>query len=101
MQIPSFLSAALVAYSLASLLSLWLYYQDKQASMRGQWRTSEFTLLLSGLLCGWPGALLAQRLFRHKTKKRGFQFVFWLSVVANCATVALLASGKIQPQSLF
>ncbi len=100
MSYSNFLSAALVAYPLMSVLALWLYYRDKKASIRGQWRTREFKLLLSGLLCGWPGALLAQRIFRHKTKKRGFQFVFWLSVAANCAAVALLASGNFLPKAL-
>ena len=30
------------------------------------------------LLGGWPGALLGQRRFRHKTRKRSYQLVFWL-----------------------
>ena len=43
---------------------------------------------LLGLLCGWPGALLAQQWLRHKTAKRSFQLVFWITVVVNMAGFA-------------
>lgn len=35
------------------------------------------------LLGGWPGALLAQQLLRHKTKKTSYQVVFWLIVLMH------------------
>ena len=35
------------------------------------------------LLGGWPGALLAQQLLRHKTKKTSYQGVFWLIVLVH------------------
>jgi hypothetical protein len=41
------------------------------------WRTPEKVLHASELLGGWPGALLAQQLFRHKTRKVSYQLVFW------------------------
>ncbi|WP_153605141.1 DUF1294 domain-containing protein, partial [Pseudomonas aeruginosa] len=34
-------------------------------------------LHLFELLGGWPGALVAQQVFRHKTRKLSFQLVFW------------------------
>ena len=37
---------------------------------------------------GWPGALLAQQLLRHKSAKLSFRFVFWL-IVALYHYVAL------------
>lgn len=43
------------------------------------------------LLGGWPGALLGQRQFRHKTKKLSFLIVFWLVVVLHVAIVASAA----------
>ena len=46
---------------------------------------------LIALLGGWPGALCAQSLLRHKNRKVSFQQVFWICVVANAAcTMALL-----------
>ncbi len=38
-------------------------------------RTDRLHLL--ELLGGWPGAFLAQQVFRHKTRKLSFQLVFW------------------------
>ncbi len=41
------------------------------------------TLLLISLAGGWPGALLAQQLMRHKTSKRSFINAFWITVLFN------------------
>ncbi|WP_194790718.1 DUF1294 domain-containing protein [Pseudomonas sp. UFMG81] len=71
----------LALYPLASLVSLLLYWQDKQQARNQAWRTPEKVLHASELLGGWPGALLAQQLFRHKTRKLSYQVVFW-SIVA-------------------
>ena len=47
-----------------------------------------------GLFGGWPGALLGQRVFRHKTKKAEFQFVFWVSVLVNCGAFVWLLTDE-------
>ncbi len=73
-----------------SVLALLVYGADKSAAQRGQRRTPENTLHLLGLLCGWPGALVAQALFRHKSSKAAFQSVFWVTVVLNLVGVAWL-----------
>ncbi|KFF34753.1 cold-shock protein [Pseudomonas aeruginosa VRFPA01] len=67
----------LLAYPLASLLAFALYWQDKRRAARGDWRTPEARLHLFELLGGWPGALIAQQVFRHKTRKISFQLLFW------------------------
>lgn len=67
----------LVVYLLASVLAFGLYWHDKRSAMRRDWRTPEARLHLVELLGGWPGALLAQQLLRHKTRKLSFQLVFW------------------------
>lgn len=54
-----------------------LYWQDKRRAARGDWRTPEARLHLFELLGGWPGALIAQQVFRHKTRKISFQLLFW------------------------
>lgn len=68
---------ALVAYPVASLISFVQYWQDKARASNGRWRTSERALHLVELLGGWPGALVAQQCFRHKTRKLSYQLVFW------------------------
>ena len=74
-------------YALMSALSFSLYGLDKRASTRGGWRTSEVRLHLVELLGGWPGALLGQRVFRHKTHKFSYRIVFWLCVMLHVAVI--------------
>lgn len=85
-------------YSAASTLTFIAYAFDKSAARRQQRRTRECTLHIFGLIGGWPGALAAQRVLRHKTRKKSFQLMFLLVVAANCgllsAFVLFLARNK-------
>lgn len=88
------LPVVVVALSvLMSGVAFALYRADKSAAIRGAWRVSESTLQTVSLLGGWPGALLAQRVYRHKTRKQPFQTVFWITVVTNCAVLGWVAIG--------
>lgn len=80
-------------YLAASSVAFAAYALDKSAARRDQWRTQESTLHLFALVGGWPGALAAQRLLRHKSKKRSFQVVFWTTVVLNCGALGWLLSS--------
>ena len=73
----------LLAYGVASLLAFGLYRYDKQQAKAGQWRTPEKILHGVELLGGWPGALVAQQMFRHKTRKLSYQLLFWLIVAVH------------------
>jgi uncharacterized membrane protein YsdA (DUF1294 family) len=86
------ITLAALACLLLSLVTFIRYGQDKARARRNQRRISERSLLMLGLAGGWPGALLAQRLFRHKTSKRPFQMAFWMTVVAHCGMLALILS---------
>lgn len=92
----------LLAYPLASLISFMQYWQDKANALRGSRRTPENALHLLELLGGWPGALVAQQCFRHKTRKVFYQLVFWAIVVAHeAAWVAwLLLDGAFLGEPL-
>ncbi|MCU0754895.1 MAG: cold shock and DUF1294 domain-containing protein [Xanthomonadales bacterium] len=80
-------------------LSLWcfvVYGLDKRAARHGNPRVSERRLHLLSLVGGWPGALIAQSVFRHKTIKQPFQTVFWTTVVLNVVGLAwLVGSGNL------
>lgn len=91
-RLPMILAAA---YVLLSLISYVMYCVDKAAASKGSSRTPENTLHLVDLLGGWPGGLVAQHQFRHKTVKASFQFTFWLTVLVNLATAAWLATSGI------
>lgn len=78
-----------------SAVSFILYALDKSAAKNGARRVAESTLHLSGIAGGWPGALVAQRVFRHKTRKQPFQFLFWITVAVNTVAMVwlLIADG--------
>ncbi len=87
------LPAALLAlYVVASVVSFALYAVDKSAALNNGWRTRESTLHLLALAGGWPGALAAQRMLRHKSSKASFQSVFWFTVLLNCCALVWLLS---------
>lgn len=73
----------LLAYLVVSALTYFFYAWDKSAARVGAWRTQESTLHGLSLIGGWPGALIAQQVLRHKSRKEEFRFVFWLTVVIN------------------
>lgn len=88
--------AVAIGYGALSCIAFLLYRNDKNAAQAGGMRTRERTLHLIGLLGGWPGALIAQDRFRHKTRKASFQFVFWATVAINCALLGwLLSAGRV------
>lgn len=71
-----------------SVLSFALYAQDKSVAGTGARRIPESTLHLLAFLGGWPGAMYAQQLLRHKTSKASFRGEFWGTVVMNVAALA-------------
>ena len=84
----------LALYLAASAASIVVYAFDKSAAKHGRWRASETTLHLLAVIGGWPGALVAQRLFRHKSRKPSFQAAFLLTVVLNCALLLWFWSAQ-------
>jgi uncharacterized membrane protein YsdA (DUF1294 family)/cold shock CspA family protein len=78
----------LYVYLIASLLTFLKYALDKSAAKKSKWRTPESTLHLFSIVGGWPGALIAQQILRHKSKKLSFRIVFWFTVLLNCGGVA-------------
>lgn len=73
----------LAAYGIVSVLAFLLYWSDKRKARADHWRTPENVLHALEFAGGWPGALLAQQVFRHKTRKVSFQLVFWLIVLLH------------------
>lgn len=81
-------------YLVASIVAFAAYAFDKSAAQNNQWRTQESTLHMLGIIGGWPGALVAQRLLRHKSKKLSFQVVFWATVMLNCGALIWLLTPQ-------
>lgn len=86
--------AVLGLYLGSSTVAFVVYALDKSAARNDRWRTQESTLHFVSLIGGWPGALAAQRLLRHKSKKASFQVVFWATVGLNCGALGWLFSSS-------
>lgn len=79
---------ALFPVSLLVLLNGWTiacFWRDKRYAIVGARRISEARLLTLALLGGSPGALLARRLFRHKTRKQPFSTLLMLIVIGQAS----------------
>ena len=74
-------------YLVSSVAAFATYAMDKSAAKNDLRRIRESTLHVFGLVGGWPGALIAQRLLRHKSRKRSFQLKFWITVILNCGVL--------------
>ena len=85
----------LTLYLIASIITFLAYAHDKSAVKHNRWRTKESTLHSLALLGGWAGALLAQKILRHKSSKASFQRVFWVTVVVNVAVVGWLVTTGV------
>lgn len=86
--------ASMLALSVATFL---LYGEDKFVAQERRTspdlsrRIRESTLNWLAFLGGWPGALAAQRSFRHKTTDRVFRAFFFLAVLGHVTVIGLVA----------
>ena len=74
----------LIVMSVAAFI---LYGADKKKAKSGKWRIKESTLLGLGFFGGAVGALLAMRVFRHKTKHWYFWAVNLLGLAVQAAVL--------------
>lgn len=86
-------NAVVWLYLIASVLAFVAYALDKSAAQKDQWRIKESTLHFLALVGGWPGALLAQKLLRHKSKKQSFRTKFRITVILNCSMLYWLSTS--------
>ena len=71
--------------AIVNLIAYILYATDKYKSKKTRWRISERALIISALVGGSVGALLAMKMFRHKTKHKkftlGVPFILVLQII--------------------
>lgn len=92
---------AWTAHSVIALMALWLvavnlltilqFWDDKQRAIASDKRIPESDLLFMAAIGGSPGALLARRWFRHKTRKEPFST--WLLVIAMVQAGVVIGLG--------
>lgn len=83
---------ALLTVNGATMLRFW---QDKRRAIAGRRRVPEADLLGLALLGGSPGALLARRWFRHKTRKEPFSTRLHLIAAIQAGTLIGLAAWYV------
>ena len=74
----------------ASLATFVLYGVDKAQAKRDGLRVPENLLHLLALVGGFPGGFAGRAAFRHKTRKRAFAWVLWISLVIHVGVVLVL-----------
>jgi uncharacterized membrane protein YsdA (DUF1294 family)/cold shock CspA family protein len=82
----------LYLYLIMSVITFIYYAWDKSSAKRSRSRIAEATLHNLSLFGGWPGALFAQQILRHKSFKKRFRLVFWMTVLLNLASLTYLIS---------
>lgn len=73
-----------------SAISFLLYASDKSRAKKKRRRIRESTLLSIGFFGGAIGALLAMKLFRHKTKHTYFWIINVLGLVLQIALAVII-----------
>ena len=71
-----------------NLVTVFRFWEDKRRAAAGAWRVPESTLLGLAAIGGTPGALLACRLFRHKTRKQPFATLLLLTGAVQAGALA-------------
>ncbi len=84
-------------YVALSAATFGLYAVDKAQAAREAWRVPEPRLHLLALVGGWPGALMAQHVLRHKSVKPSFGRAFRVTVWLNVVLFLLLTSPIGRP----
>lgn len=69
---PPSVSYVALWYAAASVVAFIAFWLDKRLAQGGGRRIRERTLHLSAAVGGWPGALTAMHILRHKNRKAGF-----------------------------
>ena len=81
--------------SLLTPLTFAAFGWDKWKARRESQRTPEKTLYLLSILGGWPGGVMGQAIFRHKTVKPRFRAILAVIVLAHVVPAALWAVNRI------
>lgn len=70
-----------------NIITFAMFGIDKYKAIKGKWRISERTLILSSFMMGGIGAMLGMNIFRHKTKHIKFKILIPVSVIVNILIV--------------
>ena len=70
-----------------SIVTFLVYGWDKRQAQVDGWRVPEKRLYALSFLGGWPGAIMGQNYFRHKTQKMEFKFLNWAAAALHAVLI--------------
>ena len=88
---------AIILLALVNVWTIAKFWLDKNRAIAGAQRVPEADLLWLAFIGGSPGALLARRWFRHKTRKEPFSTRLWLIVFIQIGAALGLAVFALLP----
>jgi uncharacterized membrane protein YsdA (DUF1294 family) len=86
--------AALAYLAAVNLWAFLLFRQDKRAAVARDRRIPERTLLGLAAIGGSLGAVAAQQILRHKTRKQPFRSLLYLILAAQAGLAVLLLARR-------
>ena len=86
----SFLTFILFHFPLINLFTFGAYGRDKKLAQRGEWRIPEIHLHTLELLGGTIGAIVGQKFFRHKYKKRSYMVTFFATIIIQLGLIVYI-----------
>lgn len=85
---------AMLFFAIINIVAMVVYGWDKLCAIRKWWRVPELTLLIIAAIGGSIGALIAMRLFQHKTLHLKFKYGVPLILAAQIAGLVYLHLPK-------
>lgn len=78
----------------ASVITFFLYGFDKAQAVNGGLRVPEIVLHGLALAGGFPGGWAGRLVFHHKTRKRSFTIVLWISTILHLVLIYIIFLAK-------
>lgn len=86
----AFLLFILFHLPMINIFTFLAYGYDKKAARQGKWRIPELHLHTLELLGGTIGAVMGQRFFHHKNKKRSYMITFFATVFIQLSLIGFI-----------
>jgi len=80
---------------IVNVVSLLLFYYDKNRAKKGKYRVSENTLFMISFIGGSMGSIIGMHLFSHKTKKAKFLIGLPLILLLNIIAIYYVTTGLL------
>lgn len=86
----------LLSFAAINLITLLLYYADKQKAKKHLWRIPEATLIAFAFIGGSFGAFAAMRIFHHKTRHPKFYILVPIFMILHSALILSVIVGSVR-----